>query len=52
MGLTECPHCNGSLDVKQCDNCSEFVPTDEIYTDPNGEDLCNSCQMAYAEVDY
>jgi len=30
MGLTECPHCNGSLDVEPCDRCSELYSPGEL----------------------
>ncbi len=49
MNFTECPHCNGSLDVEQCDECSEFFPTGEVYEFSNGQSLCIGCQENFFE---
>ena len=48
MGLSECPHCNGSLDVESCDSCGNYFPPGDLHETPNGK-LCNSCQEEYAE---
>ncbi len=44
MGLTECPHCNGSLDVKPCDRCSELYSPDELQQVSWGATFCDSCK--------
>lgn len=42
MSLTECPHCGGSLDVSDCDQCGESFPTEEL-SEYLGELYCDTC---------
>jgi len=49
MELSVCPHCNGSLDVKPCDRCSELYPSDELQEVSWGAIFCASCKEDFKD---